>query len=122
MPTGQGVRVTFTCVPPVNLLGIVCFQFNAVVAYVIPAGRPSPHELCVEFPVKQVRVFVTSDPGRPESTAPLTGLAFPKLEDEARPLIPSDSKSTANARRPIGTTPSTLKENNKQITNDLRLL
>jgi hypothetical protein len=44
------VRVTVPGDPAVNALVEVLRQFCAVVAYVIPAGLPPPHEPHVEFP------------------------------------------------------------------------
>src|SRR5271156_5526864 len=105
MPTGHGVSVTVACDPPMSELEMVCVQFRAVVAYVIPAGLPPPHEFCLEFPAGQEDAFVTSEPDWWGGTTSTTRLTFPTLGPEARPLISNDSKSTAKATCRIATAP-----------------
>jgi hypothetical protein len=62
IPVGQGVRVTVAFVPPVKELEIVCVQFSAVIAYVIPGGVPVRHGPCIELSEEQGDVFLASDP------------------------------------------------------------
>ena len=55
---------------------MVCVQFSAVVAYVIPAGAPPPQVPHVELPFKQVVALAIPAPSSPDGTVPFTKSAF----------------------------------------------